>query len=708
MAKNTGGENKKKTRATSTAKKTPKKTTAKYVGQSDGIWTAMNNRPFGYGFGGGDYSNPTPFDLLTGFNDVVFSAVHLVSPNVAKGADTFKLVVSTGPNDQAPKSARKSLDYMTAKRIVAAYPQYSRRAVTIEEVADHAVLDLLDRPNQYQSFRKLVELIDVYLEIIGSAFVYLNKLQVGDRSIPTAMWVLPSQYVSIETDDKGEITGYQYKCGDVEKLYAPENIIHFKFTNPFDPYTGFGISPVRAVWQRIQLLSKEQASWDSVLSNMTFPTVLVHPPEGESYTPNQAQRIEKQLSEKGRLGGGQGGIWVVTENMNLESFSTRPKDLSALQLYSAIRSSVATALNIPLAMLDLNENSSEASDTVRRNFQAYCLAPRINNILETFSHHLCPPRMWLAADGVVDPDKVFELQKVTALVGGDILTINEGRVAAGYEPKPGYDKLHSEIANTGTASAQTFQASYTGASTKSIRTKKYQSSIPDPAPLVEALKSVYTKLAASITGKLKSTTPRTKAFFPLETWTDELKATLTPVLRAYYDEGFNGIVADIGGGPDITRHAVQHLDQAVNQAILHLAESTLNTTELSVEDAVAATRQAIRDGLDHGEAHEQLATRIKDIFTDLTDRRCLDIASAESSRAKHNGEMIAIRESGIEAKKSWLPDSMACQLCRELAAKGAVPIDEPYAVKGSGPYSRITSPPGHVNCRCTQQYDLGE
>lgn len=703
---------KKPVKKTPTKKKTqPKK---KWVGGGESYWTPLNNsQSFGFGIGGNGIEVPTGFDLINGFTDVVFSAIKLVSPNVAKEADRFKLVVSTGHEDSTPRSSRKKIDFLTAKRIREAYPQYSRRSVEIEEVTDHAVLDLLDKPNPHQSFRKLVELIDVYLELVGSAFVYLNKLDVGEKSIPTAMWVLPAQYITIETKDKhgvdtGEVTGYKFKCGEKDETYTPDKIIHFKYTNPLDPYTSFGVSPVRAVWQRIQLLSKEQQSWDSVLSNMTFPTVLVHPPEGENYTPAQAQRIEKQLLEKGRLGGSQGGIWVVTEAMDLQSFSTAPKDLSALQLYQAIRSSVATAMNVPLAMLDLNEQSSEASDTVRRNFQAYCLSPRIDLILETFSHALLPARMWLVNDSIVSPDKVFELQKITALVSGDVLTVNEGRVAAGYEPKPGYDKLHCEIAPTGTPSAQTFQTSYTGGSTKTIRTKLYQSTVPDPAPLVTALKAVFTKLADSIAGKLKNATVKTKAaFFPLEAWTDELKQVLTPVLRVYFDEGYGGVIAELGGSPGIPRHAVQNLSQAVDRAVLHLAESTLSTTELSVEDAVAATREAIRNGLDHGEAHDQLANRIKDVFTDLTTRRCVLIAETESSRAKHNGELLAIEDSGIEAKKAWLPDNMACPVCRDLAAKGAIGLDKAFSTNGSGPYAKIDHPPAHPACRCTLQYDLG-
>lgn len=688
-------------------KRTPKKAEKSFA--NDSIWTPLSSRPYGYGYGYGFRDAPGSWDLLGAFNDVVYSAINLIAPNVAREADKYKLVVRTTATDERPKSLTKKLDYQAKQQINERYPQYSRRAVEIEEVADHGLLDILDYPNPHQSFRKLVELIDVYLELVGSAFVYVKRVQ----GIPSALWVLPSQYMTIETDESGFLTGYRYKAHGEERYYRPEDIIHFKFVNPVDPYTSFGVSPTRAVWERISLLESETRSWQSVLDNITFPTMLISPPEGDVYTPQQAERIEKQLSEKGRLANN-GGAWVIPDAMKVSPFSTPPKDMSALQLYQALRNSVSSAFNVPLSMLDLNESGSnsgpnaEASDTVRRNFQRYCLLPRIEMILETFSHALCPPRMWLIADTTVSPDKVFELQKATAAFAGGGTKLNEFRGALGYPPDERLgDKYQFELMSTGTASAQTFQTSFTPPKTKS-RKVRYHSSSPDPAPLVEALRPVMERLGESILGKFGGkgfVSYETKSFIPLDQWTEEMKRSLVPVLRVYLGEGADGVLGAVGGSPEIQRHAVQEIDKAVNGLVLALAESTLATTNQSVESAVSATREAIRAGLDKGEAAEQLSVRLGEIFTDLTERRCLLIAETESSRAKHAGELIAIESAGVKAKKQALPDNMACDICRRFQAKGFIPLDQPYE-KGSGPYGTIQHPPFHVQCRCSQIYEL--
>jgi hypothetical protein len=240
--------------------------------------------------------------------------------------------------------------------------------------------------------------------------------------------------------------------------------------------------------------------------------------------------------------------------------------------------------------------------------------------------------------------------------------------------------------------------------------KRYHSLPPDPAKLAEALRGVFGKLAGEVFGKLKDFAPtsntldyRAKSIIGADAWEGEMKQTLSPVVRMYLEEGYTALLSEIGFAPLLP---VQRLDEAVNRAVLSLAKSTHDTTSLSVDEAIEATREAIRQGLNAGEAHDVLKDRLKDIFTDLSDNRAVLIANTESSRAKHQGELLAIDEAGLEARKVWLPDSMACELCKGFARMGGIPLDKDFGKIGSGPYSTIAHPPGHPQCRCSLQYDL--
>ncbi|HEX4613590.1 MAG TPA: hypothetical protein VH092_35740, partial [Urbifossiella sp.] len=155
------------------AKPRPRKPAKKaYLYPQDGaqIWTPIS----GYSFGGFDPPNgqglPTPVELANAYEDVVFACVNLVSHAVAREAAKFKLVATTGPADALPSSPVRSFSSAEAKRIEDGYPKHTRKALRLDEVVGHGLLDLLDRPNTLQSFERLLQLTGVYLELIGSAF----------------------------------------------------------------------------------------------------------------------------------------------------------------------------------------------------------------------------------------------------------------------------------------------------------------------------------------------------------------------------------------------------------------------------------------------------------------------------------------------------------------------------------------------------------
>lgn len=281
------------------------------------------------------------------------------------------------------------------------------------------------------------------------------------------------------------------------------------------------------------------------------------------------------------------------------------------------------------------------------------------------------------------------------------------------DSKPGGDRFQSPIPSPtpqpqGEHQPQEMPSS--PVTSKAIGGRVYSSTLPDPKPMATALGAFFAKLGADVQGKFvtKSVLVSTKDWFPLTDWTDEMRHLLTPYMRAYFDEGSGAIFAALGGDTNLPLLPVLEIDRAVNGLVLALCQSTLDTTNLSVAEAVQETRDAIATGLDKGEADIQLMTRIKGIFADLSERHSMVIAETESSRAKHSGELFAIKESGIAARKKWLPDSMACDKCLAMAAKGAIPIDELWTTVGTGAYSKIDHPPYHCSCRCSQVFELGE
>ena len=263
---------------------------------------------------------------------------------------------------------------------------------------DHPLLDLLACPNPQMSGSDLIRSTSCSLELCGVAYWLTG----------TELWLLPAHTVTPDYDDRGQVVRYLQHAGtDGEVSYLPDQIIHFRSASPLDPYGTAGVSPLQSVWQRVLIGRQELSSWQAVLTNMAQPSGIVGPPQGETFTESQADRLTKQLYERFGLGR-QGGIWVNTDAYTYTPVSTPPKDLTSLQVYDAVKTSVCNAYGVPRQLLDLQDSNYASAETARRSFEQYCLKPRILSLLDAINRHLVSRhsnRLHLATDEIVRPDQ---------------------------------------------------------------------------------------------------------------------------------------------------------------------------------------------------------------------------------------------------------------------------------------------------------------
>ena len=78
--------------------------------------------------------------------------------------------------------------------------------------------------------------------------------------MPNAVWTLPAQNVTPQRgpDSPNLVDSYVYRTGASEQRFAPGEIIHFRYPDPRDPYTG-GLAPLRACYEQVALMSDRAA-----------------------------------------------------------------------------------------------------------------------------------------------------------------------------------------------------------------------------------------------------------------------------------------------------------------------------------------------------------------------------------------------------------------------------------------------------------------
>lgn len=191
-------------------------------------------------------------------------------------------------------------------------------------------------------------------------------------------------------------------------------------------------------------------------------------------------------------------------------------------------------------------------------------------------------------------------------------------------------------------------------------------------------------------------------------WTDPMARAFTPLLSAYWEKSYDGTAGKLGArtGLDLDDFAVVsgELDPQIHQQAFDFCASTNATTTQTLEEAHAALRQALHDGLvTKGEAAVGLVARIKAIYQGMSEAKARQIGVTESSRALHAAQEAAAVNSGVVAGKEWLASADCCSLCLKVSYEcKRVPLGGTFAVVGDHPtYSHISHPPLHPGCRCS-------
>src|SRR5438445_3738052 len=235
--------------------------------------------------------SPTANELMAELKNTAFTCATMNAAVCA--ARPPKLFVATNPKTQMQaRCFTKPIDARTEKRLRGSpiLPPHITNASGLEEVLTHPLLTLLRQVNPVHNSFDLWELTTLYQEVHGCAYWYLD---IGPLGIPQAIWILPSQNVTPERakDSPRPVDFYQYRAGATEQRFAPERVVHFRYPDPRDPYTG-GLSPLRACYEQVALMSDYAAMKKAIYENRGLPSAIVSPDGG--YGEEERDRLETQ------------------------------------------------------------------------------------------------------------------------------------------------------------------------------------------------------------------------------------------------------------------------------------------------------------------------------------------------------------------------------------------------------------------------------
>jgi HK97 family phage portal protein len=377
---------------------------------------------------------PTPNELLAELKNTAFTCASINAAVCA--AYPPRLYVATHPYEPEPKCRTKSLSRATVESLQKSPALPVRhKGAQLREVLEHPLLRLLRQVNPVHNRFDLWELTTFYQETLGSAYWYL---EFGALGVPERIWLLPAQNMIPKRQPQSTrlVDYYEYRTGATTTSFRPEEIIHFRYPDPKDPYTA-GLSPLRACFEQVALTSDYLAFKKATWENSAVPGAVISPDDivGEE----ERDRLEAQWNAKFRRGGA-GRVLISESGMRVSVLSHSMGDLAALAEYGATKEDIANAFHVPVSFLSKETNLANLQ-AAEHQHMSKAIFPRLQRRDEKINEQLVPlydpsGRLFVASEDPIPYNQEIAWRTLEMDLKYGLVTINETRADRGLPPVP--------------------------------------------------------------------------------------------------------------------------------------------------------------------------------------------------------------------------------------------------------------------------------
>lgn len=265
------------------------------------------------------------------------------------------------------------------------------------EVTSHAVLDLIDHPNSFQTFGEIMARGQQHWELVGETSIVLG-FEPGIK-YPIDMWVLRPDRIAPVPDPYNFLAGWIYTApGDGEKIpLKTTELLRMVDPSPIDPYRGAGAVQSLVRDLDAQRFTKE---WQAeFFQNSAQPGGMIiadHRMDDAEFEETAKRWAEQHqgVSKAHRV--------AILENMQWVQNSFSLKDLQLAELDSLSRDKTLAAFGMSKSMIgiveDVNRANAEAGEYM---FAADMVKPRLVKWRQLLNQQLLPvfdPRGQLELD----------------------------------------------------------------------------------------------------------------------------------------------------------------------------------------------------------------------------------------------------------------------------------------------------------------------
>ena len=578
------------------------------------------------------------------------------------------------------------------------------------EHIDHYLSDLIAYPNPAISRQDVFELLISWLELGGNA--YLNNVKVGGKS--TELWpVSPDRLTPVLSKNISEwIKGYA--LDQSQKVhFEPDEILHFKYFNPANPYEGIG--PLQAVRKTVDI-DVDQLSWNK--SAMQNRGVLdgVFSFKKEFRSQKQADAVKESLNE--RYAGGR-GFGVVGSEAKYERTALTPVQMDFMASRQFNRDEIFIIFGVPPQYAGTQESSTYNNyQTSELIFWFQKIIPLLNDIKDTLNFFF-KAELGEGLHFNYDLGKIPAIRRAllerskTAkiLFEMGVPTSQLNRIFEfGIEEFDGWDVSH--IKKTQDAQIEVKKTSKIVETRKSIllskRSFEQEQKDRDEFSIKRAkgieillgnqqeiIFDAIEKNATDIVGYINVEK------LLLNSWSDWIN---------FYNELTKEYAMIASGEVVLTRSANPDIEELINK-YLEEESTVLIEKSLIEKTTVSQLIDQVEEGIESAWTTAQLQQAIVDIGV-FSPGRALRLSRTITGTSGSIGQFVGAKETGANYKK-WINAGFEVRdLHISRAAGSAIKINDRFPAMAGAfqgpmfPLDNVLAPSDRVNCRCAMSFEI--
>jgi HK97 family phage portal protein len=306
-----------------------------------------------------------------------------------------------------------------------------------KEIVTHPLLDLLYKPNAFQTKTEFTEITIINLKCTGEAFWYKAKNNSG-RVVE--LWNLRPDYMTVIADATAFIKGYKFqKSNGSEVSFAPDEIIHIKYPDSISQHRG--MAPLHPASKRVQTEDFANNWQRNFFLNSARPDAVFKNP-GRAMTTAQKKEFRDGWNKMFQGTSKSSKIAILEGGMEYQIIALSQKEMDFIESMKFTRDDILTAFHTPKSIVAITDDVNRANaETAMFIFMSETIKPEINRIVEKINEQLVyidfGEDFYIDFDDPTPANRELQLKEYSEGLTNKYLLINEVRAREGLAPVRG-------------------------------------------------------------------------------------------------------------------------------------------------------------------------------------------------------------------------------------------------------------------------------